>query len=302
MTAVFGQENPAQTQAYITGSTVTAGGDLELTAESSAQVNATVSNAASSAASALVNAVGQAWGFIVATNRVSSTALAYVDSSTATVTGDATLAATDAAGIYANIKLVSSSITTNDGGAALAQGAINSLTDVDFLSSDPAVDIHFGQRVRIASDYAAPAYTSSDGQQDLVAGDNVQVADDFGSYRLTSASGTRLLISGDNVQDGSTVYRYLGDNGLTDLGAEDYSDTSRWAALGGEAGSVYHFIGTPGTVDLSAEDYSDAARWQLLGGTQARSTSTWARRRPRSTSAPRTTATRASGSPSSRPA
>ena len=140
---------PAATRAYIVDSTVTAG-ELTVTAINAAQLNATVSNAAGSAAAALFGANGKAVGGVLASNKVNSAAQAYVDRTTATVTGALTVAASDDAVIWANVKMVSSSITTNDGGLPLLRGAVSNFLDADFLTSEGERLIRFGQRVRIA--------------------------------------------------------------------------------------------------------------------------------------------------------
>ncbi|MHC5029149.1 MAG: hypothetical protein ACYTGR_20555, partial [Planctomycetota bacterium] len=121
----FNGETPASVEAYITDSTVVSTiGSVSLTAENNAQLNATVSNAAISEASALFNASGQGFGGILASNKVSGSARAYIedtDATTTSVTGGAgvTVFAEDNTGIFSNSKLVSSSTTTNDGGAAV---------------------------------------------------------------------------------------------------------------------------------------------------------------------------------------
>ena len=62
--------------------------------------------------------------------------------------------ASDDAGIYANAKLVVSSITTNDGGVRFFQQAVNTTVDADFISSQGTQTIDFGDRVRLAADFA----------------------------------------------------------------------------------------------------------------------------------------------------
>ena len=66
--------------------------------------------------------------------------------------GDVLVQASDSAGIFANIKLVSSSTVTNDGGLGVLQSEINNFIPADFLSSEGVRAIDFGQRVRIADD------------------------------------------------------------------------------------------------------------------------------------------------------
>jgi len=97
------------------------GGDLVLTAQSAAQIHAAVGNEAASAASALFGATGMSASGILASNKVSSRAEAYIDYTT---TPDdhggrgVSIAARDVAGIDATSTLLSSSTTSNDGGRA----------------------------------------------------------------------------------------------------------------------------------------------------------------------------------------
>ena len=70
------------------GSTITAAGDVTVSAVNAAQLNATVSNAASSVASAMFGAKGKSIGGILASNKVSSGAYATIDDSTVTADGD----------------------------------------------------------------------------------------------------------------------------------------------------------------------------------------------------------------------
>src|SRR5262249_51848597 len=75
----FSGAEPAITEAYIKNSTVVAAGEVSVTATNAAQLNATISNAADSTASALYGAKSKSAGALLASNRVSSQALAYVD-------------------------------------------------------------------------------------------------------------------------------------------------------------------------------------------------------------------------------
>ena len=163
------------------------------------------------------------------------------------------------------MKMVSSSVTTNDGGVGVLQSEINNFVPFQYLNTEGLRAPKFGERVRIAAGSISNDFTSDDAAAAIVVGSKVQLTDEYGAYRLTSKSGKRLLITGDNVlfEDGygtngvaEAVYRYLGANGRVDLGAEDF--------------------GTP------PAGRSSAAR-------PARSTSTRARARARSTCAPSTT-------------
>ena len=148
-------EDPSLVSATITSSTIDAGGDVTVSADGAALLNATVSNAADSAASALFNATGKAIGIAVAQNKVSTKSLATITGGSATAGGDLAVTARDEAGIFSNVKIVSSSQTTNDGGTKVLQDEINNFLDgVDFISSDAAANIKLGDKVRITADQA----------------------------------------------------------------------------------------------------------------------------------------------------
>ncbi|MDZ7841198.1 MAG: DUF4347 domain-containing protein [Gammaproteobacteria bacterium] len=159
----FDGEDPARTHAYILNSDIDAGGDVDVSADNAAQLNATVSNAAESAASALFGATGQAFGGILASNKVSTSSRAYVDyeaghgvATEVDAGGGVSITAEDNAGILANSKMVSSSITTNDGGASVLQETINDLVDVDYDTGNPTLEpvaLEYGDRVRLADDF-----------------------------------------------------------------------------------------------------------------------------------------------------
>ena len=272
----IGTEQPAEVQAYIANSRLTLAGDLTLTALSEAQINATVSNAASSVASALYGASGKSIGGILASNKVSSLAQAYLASPPAAVVvpGAVTITSSDNAGIYANSKIVSSSITTNDGGAALLGGAVNDVVPADFRSDEGSVTIDFGQQVRLADDYGAEDYATDAGVTDLQPGDLVRLADDYTTATFTSESGLRLVVTGDTVQL-----------------AEDYS------ADRGVPGGLYKYIGAArrDCAWIWGRKTIRTPRGGLRSaGRRAACTSTWARR-PRWTWARWTTRTRACG-------
>jgi hypothetical protein len=63
------------------------------------------------------------------------------------------------------------------------------------------------------------------------------------------------------------VYKYIGSNATLNLGAQDYTDTSKWVKLGGQNGAFYKYISTAGAVNLGRENYGDTTRWtQVTAG------------------------------------
>jgi hypothetical protein len=156
---VLSLEQPAAARATVTDATITSGGALTVNADNAAQLNATVSNAASSTAGALWKAEGKSVGGIIASNKVSSAASAKLERTNAQATGAATVSAADAAGISSNVKLVSSSITTNNGGTAVLQDEINLFLQADHATSEGTKTVKFGDRVRISDTPSLPAGT-----------------------------------------------------------------------------------------------------------------------------------------------
>ncbi|MDH6104433.1 DUF4347 domain-containing protein, partial [Anabaenopsis tanganyikae CS-531] len=146
-------EESADVQAYLKNVTITVADDLSILATSAAQINATVSNAAESTASSLYGASSMASSGILASNRVSTTVAAYIENGigSGVIGGKTDITAQDNIGIHSNSKIVSSSITTNDGGAALLQGGINNLIPADYNSNEGQRTLKFGERVREAA-------------------------------------------------------------------------------------------------------------------------------------------------------
>ncbi|MDO9263656.1 MAG: hypothetical protein Q7U02_06805, partial [Desulfosalsimonadaceae bacterium] len=151
----IGQERTAGVRAYIKNSTITAGGDLSLTALSEATINAEISNEATSAASGVVNASGMSVGVVLASNMVSSEAKAYIDdtagaASVVTAGGAVTISGEDAATINADSTLASMSKTSSDGGLSIAGGLVSSmLTDYRFTVHSGTKDVKTGDLVRL---------------------------------------------------------------------------------------------------------------------------------------------------------
>ncbi|MDP3513146.1 MAG: DUF4347 domain-containing protein, partial [Sulfuritalea sp.] len=281
----IGTEQAQDVKAYIVNSTVTAGGNISVSAKSDAQLNATVSNAASSTSSSLYGASSSATSGILASNMVSSNAQAYIEDAAGTrtrsviATGAISISAEDHAGIYANSKVVSSSITSSDG-SALIQGITNFVLPSDYSSSDGSVSIEFGKRVKLASNFIVADFESDQGGTSNVATNNVvRLADDYGVDDFTTDSGKRLLEAGDNVLIADDydallgeiggVYQYLGARGRLELGVQDYTDATKWQRITGEAGSAYRYIGagTLSNANLDAQDYADTTKWAKLAGT-----------------------------------
>ena len=273
----FGLEEPARTFAEARNVTIrtTGDGDLIVSSVNAAQINATVSNAASSAASALYGATGKAAGFVLASNKVSSGAEASIADATVDVKGMLDVLASDEAGIFANVKLVSSSITANDGGASIIQGVDHQLHRRRLP--------HLGGR---AHDPLRPARTARARLRRL----RVWLRRRRGLARDRRARPTRRRLglrtveqlprkpaAGDRRQ--RDVRRGLRQRRRGRRGVplprrqrprrprrRGLRRHTRWARLGGDAGALYQYLGPDGDLDLAATDYSDGTLWKLVAG------------------------------------
>ena len=85
ISTAFNGENPAETLAYVKNTSLTIAGSLSVSALNAAQINALVSNTATSAPAAIFGAGGMSASFILASNKVSSVAKAYVEDGVGTV-------------------------------------------------------------------------------------------------------------------------------------------------------------------------------------------------------------------------
>ena len=271
----FNGMDPASTSAKVWDTTVVLTGGLSVIADNAAQLNATVSNAATSAASALFGASGSAGGGLLASNKVASSATALLGFTTrdpsrttreVSAAGSVVVSATDSSGIYANIKLVSSSTTANDGGASILQQVITGSIPSDFLSSEGEVTLVFGSTVKVAEGHIDADATSDDGAVAITTGQKVSVAAGYADARFTNDSGRRLVLTGEVVDVDGTLYRYLGPNARIDLGTVTYGGPL-WAVIGGEDDAVYQYLGAAGTRDLGNQDYTNTMLWKKLAGT-----------------------------------
>ncbi len=164
ISSAFDGQDPARANAYISNSDIDVDGSVDVQALNNAQLNATTSNAAESNASALKGASGKAWGGMLSSNKIIGEAKAWIDgSSTILAGGGVSVAAEDNTGIFANTKLVSSSITTNDGGASAIQETLNDAVPVDFDTGSSnlsaPVNLKFGDRIRLSDSFTADAVT-----------------------------------------------------------------------------------------------------------------------------------------------
>ena len=248
-------ENSADVQAYITNSDITTADNLNVNATNETQINSTVSNAATSTASALFGAKALSNNDILASNRVSSTAKAYIDSNTTNIINSGAeiiLLAEDNSGIYTNSKIVSSSIVTNDGGANIFNDAVGFLT-ADYSTDDGTQNLNFGDKIRLTSDYNTSPNADLTKTVSLKTGDLVEI------YNSFTGKG--------NI---GSVYQYLGSDKDLDLYTENYNDDTLWQEIG-KANSVYKYLGTSTTginLNLKNQTYTDLDYWREVTETQ----------------------------------
>jgi hypothetical protein len=152
--------------------------------------------------------------------------------------------------------------------------------------------------VRVTDDYAAEDFSSdSESLGDttaLATGQRVMLADGYDEGRFSNDSGNRLMLRGDTVRleaasfevsgseqlvdidngmyvlESGDTYRFLGASDTdVDLGDEDFTDSTRWELIKGDAGALYRYIGPGGRglrIDLGSEDYTDSSKWVRIGG------------------------------------
>ncbi|HIL70959.1 MAG TPA: LEPR-XLL domain-containing protein, partial [Verrucomicrobia bacterium] len=155
----FATEKPTDVRGFVLNSELAIEGDLKIGAHSEPHLNATVSNTGESNVSSLSGGSGIAAGGILVSNMVNRSTEAFLEYTTsakgvARVDGNLEVSALDKTGIYANSKLVSSSTTTNDGGVSVLNDDIGDSFATQFLSGDGTQEIEYGEKVRLADDYA----------------------------------------------------------------------------------------------------------------------------------------------------
>ncbi|WP_395446238.1 LEPR-XLL domain-containing protein (plasmid) [Aminobacter sp. UC22_36] len=259
-------ESPVLTTAYIKNSSIDVGGDIALVAVNVAGIKSVLGAESlmewenDFAAGAKYGVSGTAAGAILASNKVSAGASAYIDNSAAVDgSGNATktvkaggkvdIKADNAATISADIKVVAT---------ALPASTLNALTD---LIGNAAERLGAG-------DYD---FTTKSGVRSLEQGDKVRVALDYLDAEIdldvvTDASAAVDIIKGDRVETGGKVYRYLGDTTITTRGGINVANAALWQEMDVNSGEVYEYIGeTPlANVDLTDVDYGNILQWKQL--------------------------------------
>lgn len=157
----IGTEQKAGMHAYAFDSTLTADGDVKVTANSEAQINADVGNEAAAAAAALYGASSAAISGLLASNMVSSEADAYIhytadmDSNLDVDAGVAvTVQANEKAEISASTRMLAKGSSTNDAGTSLINNFADALlTEYHYTTNSGTQKVKPLEMVRLADNY-----------------------------------------------------------------------------------------------------------------------------------------------------
>jgi pimeloyl-ACP methyl ester carboxylesterase len=157
----LGTEDKAGARAVVTNTTIDADDDVAVTASMDANITANVGNEATSAAAALFGATGLSFSAVLASNMVSTEALATVGdaddtaaASRITAGGAVQIEASESAAISAENRMLSTGSTSNDGGASLVNNFANTLLDeYHYTTKSGTQTLRPGDLVYIASDH-----------------------------------------------------------------------------------------------------------------------------------------------------
>ena len=154
---LFGTERPNHAIAFMRNVDVSAGEDVVVEAFNQSIVNATTSNTAESDISYLYGKGElKTVAVTVATNLLSSKAIAYITESGDNTTNDVTATdavvvnANDAVKLHANVKTTSTSIVDDDGALGLIDSIISKASPYDYTDADSTV-LYFGDKIKTDS-------------------------------------------------------------------------------------------------------------------------------------------------------
>ena len=232
-------ERPGKVEASIQNSTIDVDGALSTTAVSTATITANTSNVTTSSASALFGATGKAIGGILTTNKVSSSARAYI--------GDADYSSAS------GVQWVETRDRVEHNG-----------TVYEFQGAAGAIDLANSQQNYAASANWQTVAVNNDIDVDdgltITADDNATI---MANNKLKALSTTTndggLSILADFIESAVNEYNFTTHSGLQDVKdgdlvrlASDYVD-----AGGAAAESVYRYKGADAEVDIGAQNYGN---------------------------------------------
>jgi hypothetical protein len=244
-TSFWTHETPSNVTASVTGSTIHASDALLVMAVAQGVVNSTVSNVSSVTGSAVGGTKTGAAGGLIATNKVSGAAQAFIDntstpSATVSSTGALTVDAENNDTIASNSTLITNADATTDGAAGLAKLAVDKIINVagtaQYTSGGGTVQLNFGDLVQFVATYdTSRSLFSINPVKDVTlhTGDTVHVSKGYDPQLGTI----------------DQTYVYIGTATVNNFNLEDanYLETANWALGAGSNGGVYQFKGASGT-------------------------------------------------------
>ncbi|ETR68438.1 MAG: hypothetical protein OMM_10526, partial [Candidatus Magnetoglobus multicellularis str. Araruama] len=209
LNTTFASQDPMDVQAYILDSKVSAA-NIDMDSSLETKLNATVSNTSKTTSSALFGASGMSSSGILSSNMLSTNVKTYIDNTsdaqTIQVAGTIDLSADDNAQIYANSKIVSSAIITNDGGVSILNDTIAEVISADFETTDGTQSIDFGNRIRLSDDYENGGNKGSVYiYMGTVATLNLNEQDYSNKDLWKEVKATQILPEGNNLTDSNSV-------------------------------------------------------------------------------------------------
>jgi hypothetical protein len=217
--SAIGTEQPVTASAVIEDSTITADGNVEVTATSEATIKALLSNESTAKSEAIRGGSTLAVGVAISSNLVSSDAEAIVRSTTATPIsvasgGTTTVHASDTAKIDAKSKLAAIATTAQDVGLGLLMQGLIDNHGINFTDRSGTRAISSGDFVYVD----AADFSSNEVPDEVVKGQRVKLEFDTAGF---SAGDVLEFISSTSLTDG------------VDLEDQNYADTSKWRNVKG---------------------------------------------------------------------
>ncbi|MDP2084687.1 MAG: hypothetical protein Q8K20_05785, partial [Gemmobacter sp.] len=248
ISGAFNGETPVNADAYVLNSTLGAAGQVTVNAENDGTISATTSNQTTSAASAFTDASGTAVGAVVAMNKLSGAARAYIDvahhrstdGQVRVATGDRVLAANgtvyERTGNGGVLNLAAQTYT--GAGWTPVHGTTGYVNSVN-AGRGVAVTARDANQIDAENLNEVVTTVKNDGGLSIVLSTLNTLAND---YAYTTKSGVqRNLLTGEKV-----------------LIASDYNPAR------GEIGAMYIYVGAPRTgtpVDLGTINYATSPDW-----------------------------------------
>ena len=249
-TSFWTSETPSNVTASITASTVNTAGALLVMAGAQGVINATVSNVSNVTGSAIGGTKTGAAGGVIATNKLSGSAQAFIDNSaapsaTVSAVGAVTVNAVNNDTIASNSTIITSADATTDGAATLATQALNKILNLagatNYTSGSGTVQLNFGDLVQFAATYDTTRTVFG-----------IPIGGIEAAKNVTLHPGDTVHVSKGYDPELGTLnqtYVYIGSATIGSFNIENanYLDTANWAVATGVTGGIYKFMGADGT-------------------------------------------------------